>query len=136
MSSVIELHCRLSSLFRWTSDEEVHGMPEHWTSHLDTFRKGEYIYDDCDGRACTMAELLVEEGVNPEDIYLSICLTDLSSSNPYDHAVCLVRIDGELYLSDNRYPDVLPKAMDPGYRYYSYMCMNNQGEWFSGLPSL
>lgn len=116
-------------LFVWKADEDVYGTPEHWTSHADAVEREEIFFDDCDGFAMTCVELLLREGINPEDMRLVTCWTE---TNEY-HAVAIVHG----WLLDNRMRRMYPWPAVP-YKWHKSMKMSAPGLWLDateeGVP--
>ena len=80
--------------FIWTPDGVQFG-GNHWTSHADEI-DGVWR-DDCDGFACTAAELLIRRGVEPEKVSLIVCQLPAGR-----HAVCgVMEVENDPYILDN-----------------------------------
>lgn len=120
-----ELHAKTWRLFQYTFDEHQYMVEEHWTSHADAVERGENFKDDCDGFACTMAELLLRRGVSAADIKLIYCITETGEA----HLVCGVDGDDTTYIAENRYNRVYDWQKRPGYRWMYFMHLDDKGVW-------
>lgn len=102
----IKLWNILDKRMKHRHDHEVHGVADHWQSLADpliTSDGDKDLFDDCDGYALTMCDLLTRYGF--EDV--SLVLVGIHSLNKHlDHATCwwLDRSSGVTYIFDNAWP--------------------------------
>jgi predicted transglutaminase-like cysteine proteinase len=82
---------------RPVSDLAQWGVPDHWSSPLETFSTGR---GDCEDYAIAKYIALLEAGVAEQDVKL-IIERDLASNQ--DHAVVATRLDGNWIVLDNRW---------------------------------
>jgi predicted transglutaminase-like cysteine proteinase len=82
---------------RPTSDFAQWGVPDRWSSPLETFSTGR---GDCEDYAIAKYVALVEAGVSEEDVKL-IIVQDLATNQ--GHAVVAVRLNGDWIVLDNRW---------------------------------
>jgi predicted transglutaminase-like cysteine proteinase len=82
---------------RPTSDFAQWGVPDRWSSPLETFSTGR---GDCEDYAIAKYVALVEAGVAEEDVKL-IIVQDLATNQ--GHAVVAVRLNGDWIVLDNRW---------------------------------
>ncbi len=111
--------------FIYTPDGEQYGVRDDWRSHAGEI--GEPWRDDCDGFACTAAELMIDRGVPKEDVRLILCITETGIA----HLVCGVDVDGDLnatLILDNRQRTVWSWT-DIGYRWKKSMRISEPGTW-------
>lgn len=110
--------------FVYTPDGEQFGVREDWRSHVPDVERGLVWRDDCDGFACTAAELLIERGVAKEDVRLIQCTTETGGG----HLVCAVDVDGDTLILDNRQRAVWPWGVIR-YRWLESMRASEPGTW-------
>ena len=108
-----KIHQFLRPRFRWVSDREQYNLAEHWTSHWYALRaKTDHEFaDDCDGYACTAADMAIYENVPREKVRLILCETETGER----HLVCGI---GD-YVVDNRQRNV-HRWNDLPYRWIKY----------------
>ena len=82
---------------RATSDIAQWGVPDRWSSLLETFSTGR---GDCEDYAIAKYVALVEAGVSEEDVKL-IIVQDLATNQ--GHAVVAARLNGDWNVLDNRW---------------------------------
>lgn len=82
---------------RPTSDMAQWGVPDRWSSPLETFSTGR---GDCEDYAIAKYVALVEAGVPEEDVKL-IIVQDLATNQ--GHAVVAARLNGDWLVLDNRW---------------------------------
>lgn len=121
MKRLSEIYYKVKSNFIWTSDKELHGVGEHWTSCADEVDAGKVFRGDCDDFALTCAELLFREGYEPSRISIDFCTTEAGQG----HLVCVC--DGVAL--DNRQRRPLFMTALPGYRWRSRMLLSERGTW-------
>jgi predicted transglutaminase-like cysteine proteinase len=87
--------------FRWESDFNRLGTPEHWQILKST--KGVFV-GDCEDAALTIMNRLILDGVGESSLSIVRCATEVCPPGvSFDHAV-LAFIDGKNWLfSDNRF---------------------------------
>lgn len=81
---------------RYVSDDQQHGVPDVWSSPLQTLRSG---LGDCEDYAIAKYALLLAAGTPESDLKL-LLVRDLAVRQ--DHAVVAVRLDGKWSVLDNR----------------------------------
>lgn len=129
MSDRLSLLNRLQSecwrLFTYVHDHRQYMVDEHWTSHAKLVQEGKMFTDDCDGYACTMAELLLDEGVPASDIHLVYCICE----NGEAHLVCACTDDNKTYVAENRYRSVYDWEDRRDYQWMYMMDLDDKGVW-------
>jgi predicted transglutaminase-like cysteine proteinase len=117
--------------FIYTPDSEQFKMREDWRIHVDEVEAGQVWRDDCDGFACTSAELLIKHGIARERVSLMMCRTETGGL----HLVCGVQ-DGEgiWYILDNRQRRVIAK-FQVAYKWLGSMLASEPGIWREGDDS-
>ena len=123
--TVKELHETVFRLFTYRFDKHNYLVEEHWTSHADAVERGEGFVDDCDGYACTTAELLLRRGVSAEDVKLIYCITETGEA----HLVCGVDTVETTWIAENRYNYVYDWNKRSGYRWMYFMRLDDKGVW-------
>lgn len=121
MKKLSEIYFKVKGNFIWTSDKEVHGVEEHWTSHADEVEAGKVFRGDCDDMVLTCAELLLREGYEPSKLSIDYCTTETGQG----HLVCAY--DG--IVLDNRQRRPLPITALSGYKWRSRMLLSEKGVW-------
>ncbi len=81
---------------RYVSDDQQHGLPDVWSSPLQTLRSG---LGDCEDYAIAKYALLLAAGTPESDLKL-LLVRDLAVRQ--DHAVVAVRLEGKWFVLDNR----------------------------------
>ena len=89
----------------YKTDMEIYGIPENWTTGN--------LYKDCEDYALTKRKMLLELGMKPIDVCITLCWIE---SGEY-HAVLYVQLPDGAYILDNRYdwpmkPSELPYKWD------------------------
>ena len=82
--------------------------------------------DDCDGFACTAAELLILRGVPKKDVSLIGCRTETGAG----HLVCAVVSERVTYIVDNRQIGLIEMGQ-LNYKWEKRMDVNNPGFWYA-----
>lgn len=119
------IHAKMWRLFIYVTDMKQYDMPEHWTSHAAAVNANQRFEDDCDGYACTAAELLVQAGVPKDKIKLIYCETETGEK----HLVCGVSDDEDTYIIDNRYRLVYAWTTMKTYRWLYFTRLSESGMW-------
>jgi predicted transglutaminase-like cysteine proteinase len=81
---------------RYVSDDQQHGLPDVWSSPLQTLRTG---LGDCEDYAIAKYALLLAAGTPESDVEM-LLVRDLAVRQ--DHAVVAVRLEGKWFVLDNR----------------------------------
>jgi predicted transglutaminase-like cysteine proteinase len=90
------LNRAINSAIRPTSDLLQWGVPDRWSTPLETLSTGR---GDCEDYAIAKYVALIRAGLRREDVRLVLMREDLSNQ---DHAVVAVRFDAEWIILDNR----------------------------------
>lgn len=120
-----ELQEKCWSLFDYVYDKRQYMVEEHWTSHAEEVEDGIRFRDDCDGYACTMAELLLNNGIPKERIHLIYCICE----NGEAHLVCGCTIGQDTYIAENRYKKVYRWVDRKDYQWMYMMHLSDKGNW-------
>ena len=111
----------------YQSDQSRFGKPEHWESFHKIVNRGERFYGDCDDYCLTVANLIIKQFQNPDDVRLALVNTGSHNNAAFDHVVCLVRIHGIWYVVDNRRP--IQKQNETAYRWYAFIDLPLSSKW-------
>ena len=121
-----DLHRKVFKLFNYKHDIKNYQIIEDWRSHADAVNESKEFTDDCDGFAMTMCELLIEAGVPKEDVMFIVCETETGES----HAAAGCTIDGETYVTENRYKQIYNWNDRKGYKWKYFMKFSEPGQWY------
>jgi predicted transglutaminase-like cysteine proteinase len=94
----------------FVADSRQYGVADHWTSALDTLRRGR---GDCEDYAIAKLQLLRRAGFAEKDLYLVILHDSLRRA---DHAVLVARAEGRLLVLDNGTDRLIDSYEMPDYR--------------------
>ncbi len=94
----------VNSAIRYTSDSTQYGVPDRWSSPLETFATGE---GDCEDYAIAKYAALQEIGFEPSNLKL-LLVSDIGVGE--GHAVLAVRHDGRWLVLDSRRSLILEDA--------------------------
>lgn len=89
------INSQVNASVEYKTDLAQYGTPEHWVE-AGTF-------GDCEDYALLKRAFLLEQGVNPDDLFLAICLTETGEG----HCVLIVETEDGAVVMDNRYPMLL-----------------------------
>jgi predicted transglutaminase-like cysteine proteinase len=115
-----KIHKLVKEHFIWKSDQEIHGVPEHWKSYADEVEQGQVFYDDCDAFSLSCAELLTRQEADPAKVRIAFCRTETGGG----HLVCVA----EGWVLDNRQRDIIKWDKLP-YKWVKSMRMDEPGIW-------
>jgi len=121
-----KVHSMVDKKFIYVSDKKQYMVNEHWTSHAEEVLQGDDFKDDCDGFACTCAELLIREGVDRSEVSVIYCETETGEA----HLVCGIVAESSTYILENRYNYVYDWKSRPGYKWFYFMKFDDVGQWF------
>ena len=131
MSSETELRAqalqkKLRDGFTYVSDNKQFGKEDWRSSAKEMDEKGEFS-DDCDGFACTAAELLIDEGEEEKNVRLITCWTETGGY----HLVCGVDTDDDTLVLDNRHKRVkgAGELLELGYKFHKGMRISEAPTW-------
>ncbi len=125
LEKAISIHKKMWPLFTYVYDKDQYMQEEHWTSHAQAVNENRGFRDDCDGYACTAAELLVEAGIPRENIKLVYCKTETGEG----HLVCGVSSDSTTYIIENRFSVVYDWKRKTNYQWIYFMELSEPGTW-------
>lgn len=121
----------LQAVNRWVNtsiahaeDRDLWARPDYWASASETLAANR---GDCEDFAILKYQMLLALGVAREDMYLTLA-RDLARNA--DHAVLIVRMDGQFYMLDNATSAVLPADMS--YDYRPTLSFNSESAWLHG----
>ena len=94
----------------FSEDRLLHGTGDVWSAGAETIRRGR---GDCEDYAIAKMQLLRALGFSSDDLYLTI-VRDLVRRA--DHAVLVMRLDGEFLVLDNNTDQILESRQVSDYR--------------------
>ena len=100
------------------------GTRDYWATAGETLGDG---FGDCEDYAILKYQMLAALGFDTRGMYLTLA-RDLARNA--DHAVLVVRVDGQHYLLDNATNLVLPA--DRTYDYRPTMSFSSESDWLHG----
>jgi predicted transglutaminase-like cysteine proteinase len=103
------------------------GISDQWASAAQTLRKGR---GDCEDYAIAKMQLLRSLGVDASDLYLVIARDLVRQA---DHAMLVVRMDGQLLLLDNGTDHITDARSAQDYR--PIMSYSGNQSWFHGYQA-
>ncbi|MBD3730758.1 MAG: transglutaminase-like cysteine peptidase [Sphingomonadales bacterium] len=113
----------------YVEDRDLWGKADYWADARTTLRlrKG-----DCEDLAILKMQLLAGYGIPAEDMFLTIAKDLVRNA---DHAVLVVRIDGQYYLLDNAVDQVLDGSVSNEYRpIFTYSGADRWVHGYSFMP--
>ena len=119
------IHAKMWPLFVYVHDQKQYNIPDHWTSHAAAVNGNVPFEDDCDGYACTAAELLAQAGIPKELILLVYCQTETGEA----HLVCGVSDLDDTYIIDNRYSYIYSWTSKPSYKWIVFNQLSEPQIW-------
>lgn len=118
----LDMQLSIQRVFDYSSDEDQHGIKEHWASYDSESVYREGFKGDCDDYALTYADSLIREGADPGDIALVFAQT---RHTPTYHLTVLYR--GKIYDNINKWPAYWD-TLD--YEYLKAMLFDSPGTWY------
>lgn len=109
---------------RYVEDRDLYGQADYWASARTTLKRRA---GDCEDIAIAKMQLLAAMGVPRSDMYLTIA-RDLARNA--DHAMLVVRFEGEHLLLDNATDEVLDAS--GSYDYRPILSFNTAQKWLHG----
>lgn len=109
---------------RYVEDRELYGKADYWAAAGETLRRGA---GDCEDIAIAKMQVLAAMGVPRDAMYLTIA-RDLARAA--DHAVLVVRLDGQNWLLDNATDQLLDASQS--YDYRPIMSFSGEDKWLHG----
>lgn len=95
-STLRDIHAGVRAMFIWVSDQDVHGMPEHWGRPVPDSHG--YLRGDCDDFAIECDHRARESGLPADAMCYYRCTTETGEG----HLVLGVHTDAGVYVLDNR----------------------------------
>lgn len=110
---------------RFAEDRELWGKADYWANAKTTFRLGQ---GDCEDIAIAKMQMLAAMGIKREDMILTLA-RDLVRS--VDHAVLIVRLNGQFVMLDNTTDTLIDASVSQGYR--PVLSFGNSQSWIHGF---
>ncbi|MEE4317552.1 MAG: transglutaminase-like cysteine peptidase [Erythrobacter sp.] len=111
----------------FVEDKTLYGQADYWATASETLR---LLKGDCEDFAILKYQILVDSGIDPDSIFLTLVWDKIRRR---DHAVLIVRLEGSHYLLDSDFDQVLPADMS--YEYSARMSFNQQSAWLHGYTA-
>lgn len=111
----------------FVEDKALYGRRDYWATAGETLRR---MQGDCEDFAILKYQFLVESGFDPGSIYLTLVWDPVRRR---DHAVLIVKLDGEHYLLDNETDQILPA--DGSNEYTAKMSFSQRSAWLHGYTT-
>ncbi|MDC8754957.1 transglutaminase-like cysteine peptidase [Erythrobacter sp. sf7] len=111
----------------FVEDQTLYGMSEYWATAAETLRLSK---GDCEDFAILKYQILVDSGVDPGSIYLTLVWDAIRRR---DHAVLIVRLEDAYYMLDSDSDRVLPA--DTSYEYAARMSFSQRSAWVHGYTT-
>ncbi|KLE35978.1 hypothetical protein AAW00_00035 [Aurantiacibacter luteus] len=105
-------------------DSVGRGARDYWATAGETLGAG---FGDCEDYAILKYQMLAALGFDSSTMYLTLARDLVRNA---DHAVLVVRVDGQHFLLDNAVDAVLPA--DQSYDYRPTMSFNSESSWLHG----
>ncbi len=109
---------------RYVEDRELYGEADHWATANETLRRRA---GDCEDIAIVKMQMLAAHGVRREDMHLVIARDLVRSA---DHAMLVVKVDGQYWLLDNNTDTALDARQ--GYDYRPILSFSQNTKWIHG----
>jgi predicted transglutaminase-like cysteine proteinase len=110
---------------RFAEDRELWGKADYWANAKTTFRLGK---GDCEDIAIAKLQMLAAMGIKREDMVLTLA-KDLIRR--VDHAVLIVRLNGNFVMLDNTTDSLIDASVSQGYR--PVLSFGNDQSWLHGF---
>lgn len=95
---------------RYAEDRELWGKADYWANAKTTFRLGK---GDCEDIAIAKLQMLAALGIKREDMVLTLAKDLVRRA---DHAVLIVRLNGNFVMLDNTTDMLIDASVSQGYR--------------------
>lgn len=109
----------------FADDRELWGKADYWANARTTFRLGK---GDCEDIAIAKMQMLAAMGIKREDMVLTLA-KDLIRR--VDHAVLIVRLNGNFVMLDNTTDKLVDASVSQGYR--PVLSFSNDQSWLHGF---
>jgi predicted transglutaminase-like cysteine proteinase len=113
-----------NSNVRYVEDRELYGQPDFWAAAGTTLRRRA---GDCEDIAIAKMQLLAAMGFDRSDMYLVVARDTARNA---DHAMLVVRAEGQFWLLDNNTDRVLDAR--ESYDYRPIMSFSGNRKWLHG----
>ncbi len=110
---------------RYAEDRELWGKADYWANARTTFRLGK---GDCEDIAIAKMQMLAAMGIKREDMILTLARDLVRSA---DHAVLIVRLNGQFVMLDNTTDKLIDASVSQGYR--PVLSFGNSQSWIHGF---
>jgi predicted transglutaminase-like cysteine proteinase len=110
LTSLGAINSWANASIRYVEDRELYGQSDRWATAGETLRRRA---GDCEDIAIVKMQLLAAQGVSREDMQLVIARDLVRGA---DHAVLVVRFEGQSLLLDNATDQVLDASQSYDYR--------------------
>jgi predicted transglutaminase-like cysteine proteinase len=124
MAGLGQINSWANSTIRYVEDRELYGKADHWASASETVRRGA---GDCEDIAIVKMQALAALGIKREDMHLVIA-RDLARAS--DHAMLVVKLDGQSWLLDNATDQLLDARQS--YDYRPILSFSQNRKWIHG----
>jgi predicted transglutaminase-like cysteine proteinase len=123
-SAIASVNSWVNRAITFTEDRDLFSRADHWAGAATTLklRRG-----DCEDIALTKMQLLAAAGIPREDMILTIARDLVRNA---DHAVLIVRYDGQYYMLDNATDEVLDASLSHDYR--PILSFGSRQTWLHG----
>lgn len=123
-SGLDAINASVNGSIRYVEDRELYGEADHWATASETLRRRA---GDCEDIAIVKMQMLAAYGVKREDMYLVIARDLVRSA---DHAMLVVKVDGQYWLLDNATDQVLDARQS--YDYRPILSFGQNTKWIHG----
>lgn len=110
---------------RYAEDRELWGKADYWANAKTTFRLGK---GDCEDIAIAKMQMLAAMGIKREDMVLTLARDLVRRA---DHAVLIVRLNGQFVMLDNTTDKLVDASVSQGYR--PVLSFGNEQSWIHGF---
>lgn len=124
MAGLDALNTWANRTIRYVEDRELYGRADHWATAGETLR---LKAGDCEDIAIVKMQMLAAQGVRREDMHLVIA-RDLARAS--DHAMLVVKLDGQSWLLDNATDKLLDARQSHDYR--PILSFSQNKKWIHG----
>ncbi len=124
-ATLMEVNSWVNNSIAHVEDRVLWRDSDYWATAYETLTRGR---GDCEDFAILKYQMLIALGVRPEDMYLTLA-RDLARNS--DHAMLIVKLNGNHYLLDNSTNAVLPATQS--YDYRPSLSFNSESAWLHGF---
>ena len=127
LDAVRKVNSWVNRTITYAEDIDLYGQRDYWATASETLRKRK---GDCEDYAILKYQILMQMGVAPSDMFLTLARDRVRNS---DHAVLIVKMADQFYLLDNNTKELLPA--NAGQEYTARLSYSQNAAWLHGYTT-